>query len=198
MCAVSNCEIIVTCVHNIGLCCCIIIACKIFLRSYNFHSFGLTRFQLFCFLKTNQLNGSFFHIVFFVIVCIRSLCIKLYYIFARHISCIFHLNGNSYGIALIIEVFDILLKCCVGKSVAESIGNFLIIVPGTIIIGSSCRTVCISLFQNRVFISCFIIFIPCINAFALYQIVGATVIGCPKIVFCGICERIASEVYHSR
>ena len=138
MCAVSNCEIIVTCVHNIGLCCCIIITCKVFFRSCNFHSLRLTRFQLFCFLKTNQLYGSFFHIVFFVIICVRSLCIKLYNLFACHISCIFYLNRNCYGIALVVEIFDILFKCCVGKSVAESIGNLIVIVPGTIVIRRPC------------------------------------------------------------
>ena len=138
MCTVSNCKIIITSVHDIGLCCCVIITCKVFLRSCNLHSFRFTRLQLFCFFKTYQLNGSFLHIVFFVIICVRSLCIKLYNIFTCHISCIFYFNGNCYGITLVIEVFDILFKCCVGKSVSESIGNLVIIIPCSIVIGGSC------------------------------------------------------------
>ena len=198
MCAVSNCKIVIAGVHNIGLCCFVVIACEIFFRCADFYCFGFSRFQLFCFLKTDQLDRSFFHIVFFIIIRVRSLCIKLYHIFSCHIACVGDFNRKCHGISGIIKVFDILLKTCIGKTITKSVGNLLVIIPGTVITGCACFGIRIALFQYGILISCLIIFISCVNAFALYHIVGTTVVRSTEIFLCCVCESIASEIGHSR
>ena len=176
MSTVSDCEIVISCIQNIisccscFICCCAVPACHILGICCDRYFCRFTRCKFVCLLIVKKLNCCFLYKVLFIIICIRSRSIKLYNIFTGHISCIGYSHLCCYCLVLkiYIQAVQRLCKCCIRKSVTKWIRNFTVVSPCTTC-GTSYTVRCISLSENSICITCFIIFVSCVNAFCLYD-----------------------------
>ena len=165
--AISKSKIIVTFIQNpctsCSICfhCGFVIARKICRIDFNFHSFRLSWFQNLCFGNSCQLNCRFFYSSF----CIRSLYIKLYCVFSSSIPGIGNgYSGFSHTSCLYFYFFQFLFKSSIRKAIAKRITYFICIIPCLSCGGTFCG-ICISLSENTIFITCFVIFVSVINSF---------------------------------
>ena len=173
---ISDCKIIISCIQDpISFCTCCIFtcavpACHILRICRNFHSHRFSRLQHICFLIIQKLYRRFFYCMFFIIFRIWKRRIQLYYIFSCHISSIFYRYFSCHCLIfqIYIQTVQGLRKSSIRQPVTKRIRNFIFIVP-CFSVGTSCLIRSISLSQDRIRISCLVIFISCINSFCLYN-----------------------------
>ena len=99
-----------------------------------------------------------------IVIGVRLLKIYLHYFLTCHVTCIF--NGNFYGVAvgflIVIHREILILKACVGKTVAEGVGYSLVIIKISRTGSKTCYIV----------ISGFSIAITDVNAFLIHNVGG--------------------------
>ena len=145
--AVADCQIIISCAHNIAFCAVSVIAGKEISVHRHGYFFACSRLQQLCFPHSDKLNRRFFHMVFLFIITIWCLRIELHNISSRNISGIGHGHFCLIGIGfrIIFYLIQLLLKGCIGKSVTESKAHLIRIVPCIASTGAF-RRICISCF----------------------------------------------------
>ena len=158
--------------------------------------FRCTGFENTCLSKGNKLYSSLFQPACLV----RSLYIELHNTLACYITRVGNGGFCRAGTTHIdLDGIEFLLKCGVGKAVAERIGNFVLIDP--FIAGSSCGRGGICLADHSIFITGLIILVAVINAFRFNQIPVALVIVDQHIITAAavgiIGVKINTEIHHS-
>ena len=168
---VSDRAIIIPCIKNISFGALCIVTCDQIFIYGNCDLLALSCCKLSCLSKTGQLNRRFFYKIFFVILRIGSLYIKLYHRPSCHVSgiCHFYLRDNIRIRYLYIRQF--LFKTCITQAVAKRILDFRRIVPRAVAFKCTFAAVRISLPENAVLISGLVIFISGIDTFLINHIV---------------------------